>query len=503
MTTGRISEVVRGRHRDDAVGARPVDRAVARGLQVGPVDDDPDRLDAVLLHERALARDVGDALVDEGAVGHHAHEALRDLTGSGLRARSEQQRDEDGEQKCGHEGGTVACPPMTGAAGPRVALVHDFLLDLRGAERVFARALRPVPRGRRVHGGLRRGAGRRAASRTGRQHVLPAAAAADREHVPRRCCRSTRTRWSRSTSAATTSSSRPRAPGRTASSSTTDAVHVCYCHNPFRYAWNAREPTLAARSRVTGPGRAVGVFQPLAPVGLDRGPARGRYVANSETTRRRIERYFGRDATVLHPPVETDRFAPGPLGRRLPGALRAHVPQAHRGGGARPSTALRPAARRRRRRPRGAAAAAPRRADGALRGPASTTARSRRAARAPRARGHRDGGVRDRRRRGAGRRPARHRAGRRRRARDASSRARPARSSSAPTRMPSQRPSWRSTTARSTRRPASRTPSASTSRASARGSREVVADARHAPRQHAAGARRPRAQRAAAARRPG
>ena len=35
-----------------------------------------------------------------------------------------------------------------------------------------------------------------------------------------------------------------------------------------------------------------------------------RYVANSETTRRRIKRYFARDATVLHPPVETRRFTP-------------------------------------------------------------------------------------------------------------------------------------------------------------------------------------------------
>ena len=22
------------------------------------------------------------------------------------------------------------------------------------------------------------------------------------------------------------------------------ATHVCYCHNPFRYAWNARDETL-------------------------------------------------------------------------------------------------------------------------------------------------------------------------------------------------------------------------------------------------------------------
>ena len=31
------------------------------------------------------------------------------------------------------------------------------------------------------------------------------------------------------------------------------AVHVCYCHNPFRYAWNARDETLARRDPASGP----------------------------------------------------------------------------------------------------------------------------------------------------------------------------------------------------------------------------------------------------------
>src|SRR5437763_3908796 len=38
-----------------------------------------------------------------------------------------------------------------------------------------------------------------------------------------------------------------------------------------------------------------------------------RYIANSETTRRRISRYFNRDSTVVYPPVEMERFRPGPV----------------------------------------------------------------------------------------------------------------------------------------------------------------------------------------------
>ena len=39
-----------------------------------------------------------------------------------------------------------------------------------------------------------------------------------------------------------------------------------------------------------------------------------RYVANSRTTAERVRRYLGRESTVLHPPVEIDRFTPGPVG---------------------------------------------------------------------------------------------------------------------------------------------------------------------------------------------
>ena len=36
-----------------------------------------------------------------------------------------------------------------------------------------------------------------------------------------------------------------------------------------------------------------------------------RFIANSRHVRERIRRHYGRDAAVVHPPVELDRFAPG------------------------------------------------------------------------------------------------------------------------------------------------------------------------------------------------
>jgi glycosyltransferase involved in cell wall biosynthesis len=92
-----------------------------------------------------------------------------------------------------------------------------------------------------------------------------------------------------------------------------DAVHICYCHNPFRYAWNAREATLAKYDPLR---RAVlgFVFQRWRQWDWIAAQRVDLYAANSETTRKRVKRYFGRDASVLYPPVETERFSRGPVG---------------------------------------------------------------------------------------------------------------------------------------------------------------------------------------------
>jgi glycosyltransferase involved in cell wall biosynthesis len=88
------------------------------------------------------------------------------------------------------------------------------------------------------------------------------------------------------------------------------AVHVCYCYTPFRYAWYERD---------VGVAQAPGPARPLVRRSLDRirewdrraAQRATHYVAISELSRERIRRYWGRDAPVVHPPVELDRFAPG------------------------------------------------------------------------------------------------------------------------------------------------------------------------------------------------
>lgn len=88
------------------------------------------------------------------------------------------------------------------------------------------------------------------------------------------------------------------------------ATHVCYCHNPFRYAWNERDRTLAERRDPVS--RALlGAFLRRWRE-WDRAAAQrvDRYVTNSRTTQERIAGCLGRESTVVYPPVATHRFAP-------------------------------------------------------------------------------------------------------------------------------------------------------------------------------------------------
>jgi glycosyltransferase involved in cell wall biosynthesis len=88
------------------------------------------------------------------------------------------------------------------------------------------------------------------------------------------------------------------------------AVHLCYCYAPFRYAWHEQARALAeAPLPLRAPLRAQLRWMRR----WDRAASRrvDAYIAISELTRERIARFYGREATIIHPPVETHRFTPG------------------------------------------------------------------------------------------------------------------------------------------------------------------------------------------------
>jgi len=89
----------------------------------------------------------------------------------------------------------------------------------------------------------------------------------------------------------------------------TGQVHICYCHTPARYAWEQRDHYVAPR----------GLHAAVSGLLLDRlrdwdrrGAARvDHFIANSEHIARRIARCYGRQSTVIYPPVDCVRFASG------------------------------------------------------------------------------------------------------------------------------------------------------------------------------------------------
>ncbi len=88
-----------------------------------------------------------------------------------------------------------------------------------------------------------------------------------------------------------------------------DAVHICYCHTPTRYLWS---DTHSYINELRIPGLVKRVLPPvLSRLRLWDHAAASRvdyFVANSETVRQRIEKYYQRESHVIHPPVDIDRF---------------------------------------------------------------------------------------------------------------------------------------------------------------------------------------------------
>src|SRR3954462_13351552 len=194
----------------------------------------------------------------------------------------------------------------------RVALVHDFLLDLRGAERVFAAICDTWPEAD-VFTAVYDEAGteRRFASRS------PPPSFLQRLRPNSRTFRPLLPLYPHAVESLdlrgyeiVVSSSSAWAHGVLVDPG---AVHVCYCHNPFRYAWSEREATLAARGPLTRPAlrMLLSRWRQWDWIAAQRGDT---YPPTPAPPPAPTRRYFGRESMVVHPPVELTRFSPGPVG---------------------------------------------------------------------------------------------------------------------------------------------------------------------------------------------
>ncbi len=89
------------------------------------------------------------------------------------------------------------------------------------------------------------------------------------------------------------------------------AFHLCYCYTPMRYAWSAYQEYFG-RGRVKGPAKWIlpSVMRYLRKWDLEANERIHEFVAISHTVADRIERFYGRRAGVLYPPVDTNGYHP-------------------------------------------------------------------------------------------------------------------------------------------------------------------------------------------------
>lgn len=193
-------------------------------------------------------------------------------------------------------------------AQPKVALVHDYLVQDGGAERVLAALQDMYPdaptfvlihdpsksheqfRGRNI--------------RTSFLNSWPFAQRAYQWYLPLMPMAVEHLNLSGYDIVISSSSSFAKgviaAPG---------SLHICYCHTPTRFLWQER---LGYLNDLPQPK----IVRTLLPPLLHRLRQWDRLAAdrpdlmltNSQTSRERIKRYYGRDAKIIYPPVDTSRI---------------------------------------------------------------------------------------------------------------------------------------------------------------------------------------------------
>jgi glycosyltransferase involved in cell wall biosynthesis len=89
------------------------------------------------------------------------------------------------------------------------------------------------------------------------------------------------------------------------------ALHVCYCHSPMRYIWNMyhnyREKwNLLTRIVALPLSHYIRTWDTISATRVHC------FIANSACVADRLRTYYGRRSTVIYPPVATELFAPVP-----------------------------------------------------------------------------------------------------------------------------------------------------------------------------------------------
>lgn len=89
----------------------------------------------------------------------------------------------------------------------------------------------------------------------------------------------------------------------------TNTFHICYCHTPIRYAWDDSHKYIEefGYSRIVK--KSIPFFMSYIRVWDEQAAQRvDKFIANSHFVAQRVEKYYRQAVTVIHPPVKTNLF---------------------------------------------------------------------------------------------------------------------------------------------------------------------------------------------------
>nr|WP_305734101.1 glycosyltransferase [uncultured Bilophila sp.] len=103
-----------------------------------------------------------------------------------------------------------------------------------------------------------------------------------------------------------------------------DVPHICYCHSPMRYLWDMHQDYLESAGPVARLFMRL-FFHRLRLWDYASAQRPDVIIANSQTVARRIRRWWKREPRLIYPPVEVERFAAPDMDslQKVPGRLRA------------------------------------------------------------------------------------------------------------------------------------------------------------------------------------
>jgi len=89
------------------------------------------------------------------------------------------------------------------------------------------------------------------------------------------------------------------------------SLHICYCHTPMRYIWDQFDQYFGRVKSGFIPWAIMKMLRPWFQQWDSKTSCRvDDYIANSRHVQKRIKKYYLKEATIIHPPVETKRFKP-------------------------------------------------------------------------------------------------------------------------------------------------------------------------------------------------